>query len=268
MDCAFDRDTAIRRVDERRFVAEIADGWQAGRGPHGGYLAAILLRALIATVAEPARAPRSLTVHYASSPHLGEVQITTEIVRQGRSLSTLSARMEQDGETVALAISAFSLPWRAPEARELEMPEVAPPDPERISSPPLHKLGPPFARNLVLQPRVGVAPFGGATGMRIGGWTGLVDPRPIDPLSLALYSDAWFPPSFIALSEPAKAPPVDLTIHFRDPLRVTEDPLELCLAIFRTRLLHEGFFEEDGVIWAADGTVLVQSRQLGIVLPF
>jgi hypothetical protein len=34
-----------------------------------------------------------------------------------------------------------------------------------------------------------------------------------------------------------------------------------------TRVVHDGFFEEDGVIWAADGTVLAQSRQLGIVLP-
>jgi hypothetical protein len=31
--------------------------------------------------------------------------------------------------------------------------------------------------------------------------------------------------------------------------------------------VHEGFFEEDGVIWAADGSVLAQSRQLGIVMP-
>ena len=34
-----------------------------------------------------------------------------------------------------------------------------------------------------------------------------------------------------------------------------------------TRVIHEGFFEEDGVIWASGGTVLAQSRQLAIVLP-
>jgi hypothetical protein len=62
------------------------------------------------------------------------------------------------------------------------------------------------------------------------------------------------------------APTIDLTIHFRQPSRAPADPAELCLAIFRTRLLRDGFFEEDGVIWAPDGTVLVQSRQLGIVI--
>ncbi len=51
------------------------------------------------------------------------------------------------------------------------------------------------------------------------------------------------------------------------PRTAEPDPAELCFARFRSGLIQEGFFEEDGVIWAADGTVLVQSRQLGIVLP-
>jgi hypothetical protein len=104
--------------------------------------------------------------------------------------------------------------------------------------------------------------------MEIGGWIGLPEPRPVDALSLALFSDAWFPPSFIALSEPAVSPTVDLTVHFRQsPAEVEGDPGDLCLSLFRTRLLHEGFFEEDGVIWAPDGSVLAQSRQLGIIMP-
>ena len=62
-------------------------------------------------------------------------------------------------------------------------------------------------------------------------------------------------------------PTVDLTVHFRSPATPRTDPGELCLASFRSGVVHEGFFEEDGVIWAADGTVLAQSRQLGILMP-
>ena len=266
MNSAFDRDTALERLQDGGFSAELSASWRAGRGPHGGYLAAILLRALTETVADPSRAPRSLTVHYPSAPRPGAVRIHTRIERQGNSLSTLSARMEQDGRLMALALSVFSVPWSAPEAGGVQMPELPGPDPQRISSR-LIQGAPPFTENLVMQPRVGSVPFQGSDGpMEIGGWTGLIDPRAIDAISLAMFADAWFPPVFIALDKPAMAPTVDLTVHFREPSREVSDPAELCLAIFRTRLLHQGFFEEDGVIWALDGTVLAQSRQLGILI--
>src|ERR1035438_3662024 len=89
----FDSDTAValerESESERLFAAEVSPDWRAGRGPHGGYLAAMMLRALIETVADPARAPRSLTIHYARAPEPGPVSIHTVIERGGRSLSTL-----------------------------------------------------------------------------------------------------------------------------------------------------------------------------------
>lgn len=271
MESVFDRDTAVTRRDYGLFEATIAPGWRAGVGPHGGYLAAIVLRALTETVADPERTPRSLTIHYASSPKPGErVTIATTVEREGRSLSTLSARMEQDGVLMALALAAFSRPWDAPDAHELPMPELGPPDAERRSMPKVFKGAPEFTRQLVMQPRVGAMPFAASGApMRIGGWIGLPEAtRPVDALALALFCDAWFPPSFIALDEPAISPTVDLTIHFRQPPSQADcDPGALCLSVFDTRLLHDGFFEEDGVIWAADGTVLLQSRQLGIIMP-
>lgn len=278
MDTVFDRDTAIRRLPEEIsgdgaggnvFMAEVASGWRAGVGPHGGYIAAILLRSLIAAIDDPARDPRSLTIHYASSPKPGPVQIAVTLEREGRSLSTLSARMTQDGALFALALAAFSVPWRAPDVGEIPMPGVAPPDAERRSTPKLFKGAPEFTRQLVMQPRVGAVPFAGSGApMKIGGWIGFPEQRPVDAPALALFCDAWFPPSFIGLSEPAVSPTVDLTIHFRQPISQSScDPASLCLGIFETRLLHDGFFEEDGVVWAADGTVLAQSRQLGIIMP-
>ncbi|MFZ2113292.1 MAG: thioesterase family protein [Solirubrobacteraceae bacterium] len=280
MDTVFDRDTAVRRLEggandgaqaagEALFAADIAPGWRAGRGPHGGYLAAMLMRALTAAVDDSDRTPRSLTIHYTRAPEPGPIEIRTTVERAGRSLSTLSARMEQAGRTTALALAAFSVPWRAPEANELPMPELNPPDEERISTPKLFKGAPEFTGHLVMQPRVGAIPFAGSGApMRIGGWIGLPEERPVDALSLALFCDAWFPPSFIALDSPAISPTIDLTIHFRQSMSACDcDPAALCLSVFDTRLLYDGLFEEDGVIWAPDGTVLAQSRQLGIIMP-
>ena len=53
---------------------------------------------------------------------------------------------------------------------------------------------------------------------------------------------------------------MDLTIHVRSPLPV-EGPL--LLGRFRNRYVRDGFFDEDGELWAPDGTLVAQSRQLG-----
>jgi acyl-CoA thioesterase len=276
----FDRDTAVWREagSERAqlgqqtvFGAEVAPDWRAGRGPHGGYLAAMLLRALVESVADDTRAPRSLTIHYARAPEPGPVRISTVLEREGRSLSTLSARMHQGQELIALVLSAFSLPWGGPEIDDGLMPEVAPPDPSREGVKLIEHGGPEFAKRIVLQPRMEGRPFAD-TGqpMEILGWIGLAEPRPIDALSLAFFSDALIPAPFMRLTEFAAVPTIDLTVHFRAhmPRKPDPDPRELCLARAQTELIHDGFFVEDGAIWAPDGALLAQSRQLAIVIPF
>ena len=280
---SFDRDTAVRRLSGERapdgtgeitFAAELSPAWRAMRGPHGGYLAAVMLRALIETEADASRAPRSLTVHYARAPEPGGVLIRTRLERRGRSLSTLSARVEQGGALVALATAAFSVPWSAPEITELSMPDVAGPDPDRASPPELDEaieqgLAPVFLRQLIVQRRVGAGLFAGSMDpMEVGAWLGLRDPlRPLDAVALAMLSDVGVPPPLLRLREPALASTVDLTVHFRTRTPLTStDPAELCFGRLHTQLVHEGFFEADGVIWSADGTVLAQSRQLAVLM--
>jgi acyl-CoA thioesterase len=274
----FDRDTAVWRergsahpaVGERSvYGAEVAPDWRAGRGPHGGYLAAMLLRALVKSVPDAARAPRSLTIHYARAPEPGPVRITTTLEREGRSLSTLSARMDQDSELIALVLGAFSVAWAGPEISEVVMPTVAPPDPSREGFK-LLEHGPEFGHHIVQQPRMEGTPFADSgQPMAIRGWLGLLEPRPIDALSLAFFSDALIPSLYMRMTEWSAVPTVDLTVHFRARMtpQPDADPLELCLAQTTTELVHDGFFVEDGLIWAPDGTLLAHSRQLAIVVP-
>ena len=154
---------------------------------------------------------------------------------------------------MALALAAFSVPWSAPEFGELPMPPTASPDPRPGEPNPVGEGVPRFVQHMVMQPRLGPLPFSQSDApMEIGGWLGLYEPQPLDAPVMALFADAWPSPPFVRLEHPAFSPTIDLTIHFRQVLpRADAAPDELCLARFRTGLVHDGFFENDAVIWAA-----------------
>ena len=51
----FDQDTAVEARGDGHFDCRIAEEWYVERGPNGGYISALLLRAMQAVVAEAAR---------------------------------------------------------------------------------------------------------------------------------------------------------------------------------------------------------------------
>ena len=114
-----------------------------------------------------------------------------------------------------------------------------------------------------MQHRFGDPPFSASPHGETGGWLGLREARPLDAAAVVLLADAWFPAPWPRLKDLAPAPTIDLTVHFRAPLPL---PDGLLLGRFRSRLVRDGFFDEDGELWAEDGTVVAQSRQLGLLM--
>jgi acyl-CoA thioesterase len=84
---------------------------------------------------------------------------------------------------------------------------------------------------------------------------------------MTAYADGWVPAVFSRTREPIGVPTVDLTIHFRAPLPLAgATPDDYYLVVFRAPLSHGGFMVEDGEIWSPDGRLVVQARQLAVVL--
>ena len=265
-DHPFDTDTAVRGLGELDFEAEIAsDRWWVVRGPNGGFVAAILLRALTEALGDPSRPPRSLTVHYPGAPQPGPMSIRVRIEKVGRSSATLSARATQGERVVALALAAFSGPFPGEDFSTARMPEAPPVDAVMPTALPG---APKFTENFEFRFAIGPRPFSGAEEARSGGWLRLREPRVLDHPLAATYADAWIPAIFTRMTTFAAVPTIDITIHFREPLPLDgATPEDFVLAEFQTRVAHNGLFEEDGEIWSADGRLLVQSRQLAAMLP-
>jgi len=265
----FERDTRIHSEGDGVYRVGIDGGWWIVRGPNGGYVAALLLRALEAAVDDPARTARSLTIHFTSPPTAGAARVHTALERTGRSLTTASARLEQDGKLRALAVAAFSKARPGPTFDHLTMPDAPPPEEcELLPNPPDGLVS--LRGRYESRHAFGAQPFGTtATEAVAGGWIRLAeDPGPIDAPLLAAYSDAW-PPAIFSYPGPdairAGVPTVDLTVHFRAPYPADADPRDPVLVVFRSRYARDGFVEEDGEIWTRDGRLLVQCRQLAVV---
>jgi acyl-CoA thioesterase len=264
-DTEFDRATAVVRTGDDTFSASLSDDWWVFAGANGGYLASVLLRALTERVGDPSRAARSLTVHYVRPPAAGPVDIETEVVRQGRSLATLTARLRQGGEVAALATAAFSVSRPSLEFHDAAMPSVPTPDDTAPSRWPEEML-PPIARRFAYRPVSSEAMFAGEDRAEVGAWVRLREPRPLDAVLLATVADALAPAVFPKADRPVSATTIDLTVHFRAPAHGEPDD-GWCLATFRSTVAVDGFVEEDGEIWSPSGRLVAHSRQLALVLP-
>jgi len=203
-------------------------------------------------------------MHFLRPPQEGPVTVRATVERSGRNLTSVSGRLEQEGKLMGLALGAFSTPWESPLLDDAPMPQVDPPQ-GRVTEPRSvpNTSAPPFLERMVFQQRFGAPLFSRAEHAEAGGWLGLREERPLDAAAVTMLADAWFPAPWPRLRALAPAPTIDLTLYFRAPLPIDDT---LLLGRFRSRLVRDGFFEEDGELWAPDGTLIAQSRQLGLLI--
>lgn len=256
----FDQDTAVTPLGNGQYEAQLSDRWKVVLGPNGGYLMAIVLRALQAELADAERAPRSLALHYLAAPAAGPLQVSVQTERSGRNLSTLSTRFSQGDRLIGIGIAAFGKFRDGIEFNDWAAPKV--PAPDTLNDwDPFGGHGPVFLKNWRLRNALEEDP----AHARTGGWMQLAEPHAPDALSVAAMTDTWFPPLFMRAERPIPLPTIDLTVHFRtDMSRLQLAPDAWLLGVFETRLAADGYCEEDGCLWDASGRLLAHSRQLAV----
>jgi acyl-CoA thioesterase len=252
---AFEDDTAVQPVPGSSFSCELDDSWWIVAGPNGGYLAAIVVRALEHRFDARERPLRSLTVQYLSVPEPGTAQIEVIPEREGRSVTFARVRLSQGGSAFALGVAVLA---RSREGMELDS-AVPPgvPAPEALEPLPDSDEAPPFARHFDYRPALTPAAGEAVT----GGWLRLREERDLDAALVTAFCDSWFPAVFAVVHHPIAVPTLDLTVHLRSALPRPDDWV---LGRFVTRTVSDGLLEEDGELFSTDGKLLAQSRQLAL----
>jgi acyl-CoA thioesterase len=265
MQFEFDVATRLVELGDHRYCGEIQSGWDINGNANGGYLLALLGRAMRTTAGRID--PISITAHYLAPGRTGPIAVETSIVKQGRQLVTVAGSICQGDREILRALGTFG--DIAGSTSSFQYLTKQPPE------------VPPFAECLLRRPNqtesivglverldIALHPRDSAyfeTGQRSGqakmaGWFSFGDSRPSDTLSLLLAIDAFPPPVFNIDIPPGWVPTVELTAHIfgvpaPGPLRCQ----------FVTEVAQHGYFQEDGEIWDSSGQLVAQSRQLALL---
>jgi len=259
---SLDEAVAVEPLGEGRYRGSIAPEWFGPPGPNGGFVAALMLRAIRTEVGDDERLPRSLTVHYLLPPAEGAAEVEVSVERSGRSATTCSARLLQDGRVLTLGLCVLTYDFESAKSWSLEPPPAPPFD--QVEPRTIAPEAPPIAHAMEIRPVYGSPPFSGGPEAVAGGWLRARGDDAMTPELVALYTDAWLPAPFSVLETFAPAPTLELTIHFR----ARPEPGDVRVLVrFEADASIDGLFDEHGGVWDVDGRLLAQSRQLALLRP-
>ena len=244
---------------------DLDETWAYGAGTqHGGFLLELLATHGLAGAVPGALGvhpdPLAVSAHFLSAPRLGPAQVHVDVLRTGRSVSTVRAALVQGGRT---CLDAVVTAGRLGEPGTPAYVDGGPP-----SLPPVEDC----VRNVRPEgePRNGITeqldlrldpsaagwlsePSGRA---EVRGWVRYASGADAGPLQLLCLADA-LPPVTFALGMRGWVPTVELTVHVRARpapgwLRVVQ----------RAHLLQDGWLDETCEIWDATGRLVAQGHQL------
>ena len=260
-DASFETVTAVHPLGGDRFGVDVHPDWTIGGKPNGGYLLALLGRAVAA--ASPHPHPIAASAHYLHSPEPGPAEAQVEVLRAGRSASQLRARLVQDGRACIEAL--FTTSELSPDAKPHWDGGVPEPGPEAFDEclriPPVTPTGIPVTIMEQVDLRLAPQSLGFADGRPSGrgelnGWLGLLDGAPFDPLSLIYAVDA-FPPATFDVEFSGWVPTLELSVYVRalpapGPVRVRH----------RAHLIDAQRVDETCWVWDSTGRLVAQGTQL------
>jgi Acyl-CoA thioesterase N-terminal domain/Acyl-CoA thioesterase C-terminal domain len=251
----FDKTTTLQ-VDAdnpHRFGIELDPLWSSLIGMHGGYLVAVAVKAAQAIIGD--RPIRTVTTSFLRPGQAGPAEVDVELVRRGRSITTLTVTLSQSSKAVVVshvtaADAVESTSWDTTGALDLPPIEVCVP----ITPPP--GVG-HFDHGLALLDPIDL-PFSHGPLARVAGYMRPIESRAVDAPWLAMALD-WFPPaSFTRIDPPAGGISITYTVHVHRTMAELGDD-EWLSGVFRADISAGAIALEKGMITDPSGRVLAES---------
>ena len=250
-----------RKVAPGRYLLDVPDGWQQGRGAFGGLVLAALARAVEMAEPEKERALRSFNGEIAGPVLPGEALIEVTELRRGSGLSAYNATMSQQGQGLVRGSAVLARP-RNTDPPRLHIPAPSPRPWSEVDVIPLEKAPfvPTFSRHLEFRV-MGPLPFTGASEPVAEGWIRVKrTPAALGAPEIVALADAWWPAGLASISMPRPMATVAFGLqHFPPPA-----PLDPAVPLYyRGRVVAEqdGYLVEMRELWSPEGRLVALNQQ-------
>ena len=247
--------TAVSSQGNSRWQAEVHRGWRIGSVANGGYVLALVGRALSDALNQPD--PLSINAFYLAPVALGEVEVAVESLSETRSTHFASADLKQEGQLKLRATAAYTDLDRlsGPDWTNVSPPEV--PAFDDVAAPAMSHLE--IHQSIDLRMVQGAEVFTDGKTNDSGefiAWLAHRDGAAPEPIDLLMFADIMPPPIFTIYGAYGWVPTVELTVQVRR--KPSAGPL---LARHTTRQVTRGVAETDTEIWDSEGDLAAMARQ-------
>ena len=236
---------------------EIPESWKQGRTAYGGLSAALMLTQ--ARNAHPDLPELRSTLVNFTGPVTDAPDLTTEVLRRGRNVTTLFSRAEIEGKTVCT--STFSLGAARDSHLDIDCPapHAGAPESHELFFPEDSPFVPGFTRNFETRLIEGSRPMSGGTSGRLRCWSRHKDPASRDgEASLLCIADILPPAAFTIMKQLGPVSSMTWICNFlrkpetRDGWYHVEANLTAALDGYSSQVMR---------IWNTEGQLIVEGMQ-------
>ncbi|MGS2720656.1 acyl-CoA thioesterase [Paraglaciecola aestuariivivens] len=262
IDALLDSVKQASNTDHSAIQLAVPNMWTQGRTLYGGISAALVFQAMQNLVDENTIL-RSLSTNFvgpieANTPF----EISTEVLREGKNVTQITARLLQNDKVAILSLACFGVDRESkihqPNTlqHQLDYPSKA------NFLPQIPKVTPKFLAQFDLAKSKGGWPFTGQKSSNIQGWMRFKKaPKNFTYAHLVALIDVWPPTVLQLLKWPAMASSMSWSLDFLHPQQAVSGTDWFAYQA-QTRQATNGYANTEANIWDKHGSLVAISRQV------
>ena len=248
---------------EQQEWGDIPEGWLQGRTIYGGLVAGMMMHKALVTVNDPHRRLLSCNVTFVGPVQMAPVRLSAEILRQGKSVTTIEVRIWQDDTVQSILLASFGVPRESEIVvhQERSAPEF--PAPEMLQIAEHHPLAPQCFQQMDLVWVEGQYPCTASPKPDFSGWMRFNpekhENRQMNVADLLVSMDMWPPGVSPMYRNMAPASSLTWTLTYVHPLQSSLHNW-FKYKVF-TDYAAEGYATEYAHLWDENDRLIAIARQ-------